>query len=483
MNHFLSDQNLNMNEEARNKIIHFSNVFSTVKKPEKSNQYQKLRANLNLLSKDVKLLGDYINKNNSEKNKRFDKSLNRIIQYKKFVARSSFLMRKKKNAGKANVLNVIIDYINSKNTNSAKKKTKTKRKQSSNKSRNTLIYKTQINKSSNLGNGLPKLNFAFDKSSETNVDSSRNNINISNTFRLPVVRNKNSKHIYFYTDDNENKEEYNNKIYRQYYEPSKNISIDKNSFIKKYPKILNNNKLKNGINRYELGNSAEKMVKIINDKNTKIKNKINYKLAEQELIDWEIKSKLKFAKWKFGVAEIEKYFVDLKAYGKPEEEELLKRKTFYDAVEDLIDELKQEKEEREMKDLKKNYDKKTDKDFNDIDKGDKKAEQNNDINMVDNIMNKHSEVSQSLQKVKARKLNEARARNLINNILVQSELGRKAINRSTEKLYNDKYYNYLNIINSGDKNNKLKKKEDDKINKGILIIKDKEKLEERTNNN
>ena len=68
-----------------------------------------------------------------------------------------------------------------------------------------------------------------------------------------------------------------------------------------------------------------------------------------------MKSKIKLAQWKFGIAEIEKYFVDLKAYGKPEEEELLKRKTFYDVVEDLIDEIKKEKEEKDIKKIKNAY--------------------------------------------------------------------------------------------------------------------------------
>ena len=91
------------------------------------------------------------------------------------------------------------------------------------------------------------------------------------------------------------------------------------------------------------------------EKNQRIRNGIHYKEAEQELIDWEMKSRLKLARWNFGIAEIEKYFVDLRAYGKPEEEELLKRKTFYDVVEDLIDEIKKEKEEKDIKKIKNAY--------------------------------------------------------------------------------------------------------------------------------
>ena len=72
---------------------------------------------------------------------------------------------------------------------------------------------------------------------------------------------------------------------------------------------------------------------------------------------------MKLARWKFGIAEIEKYFVDLKAYGKPEEEELLKRKTFYDIVEELIDDIKQAEEEKKLNNIKNKYNKDGKKNF------------------------------------------------------------------------------------------------------------------------
>ena len=43
--------------------------------------------------------------------------------------------------------------------------------------------------------------------------------------------------------------------------------------------------------------------------------------------------------------------MDLNAYGKPEEEELIKRKTFYDIVEDLIDDIKQTKNKKGNKNV------------------------------------------------------------------------------------------------------------------------------------
>ena len=46
------------------------------------------------------------------------------------------------------------------------------------------------------------------------------------------------------------------------------------------------------------------------------------------------------------ISEIQKYFVDLQTYRKQEEEELLKRKSFYDFVEDLIDEIEKKRRKR-----------------------------------------------------------------------------------------------------------------------------------------
>jgi len=188
---------------------------------------------------------------------------------------------------------------------------------------------------------------------------------------------------------------------------------------------------------------------------------------------------MKLARWKFGIAEIEKYFVDLKAYGKPEEEELLKRKTFYDIVEELIDDIKQAEEEKKLNNIKNKYNKDGKKNFNDFDNKDKNNEENNELNMVDNAINKHTEVSKVLEKIKIRKLNEERTRHIITNILVQSDLSRKAIIHSTDKYIENK--NKEDIINKKEEG-KIEKKEDKKDKeqpeKKNEILNKKEKEEE-----
>ena len=466
MNDYSLTQDLNKKEQERKSEIYFTNVFSRVNKSEKDKQYQKLQNNLNILSKDVKLLADYANKDNIGKKKRFRYGKTNVSsggnQYKKFIGRFSVLLKKKMNVRNSNPLTIITNnsnsIINKNNNSNSSNKHKNSKGKKTNKSKNdNLIYKTEVNKYQKYINGykLPKITLNSDKS-ETNMDTSMNMNNLSNSSRLPTIQNNAHKKLYIFTNNEEKQNDIklNKNYYRQFYKQTKSVNSNNNSFIKKFPAIFNNQRLKSGINRAELSHSSDKVVKMMQEKNIRIKNRINYKLAEQNLIDWEMKSKIKLAQWKFGIAEIEKYFVDLRAYGKPEEEELLKRKTFYDVVEDLIDEIKKEKEEKDIKKIKNAYKKEEKKDINNLEKKEEEKEQekNNDLNMVDNAMNKHAEESGVLKKIKNRRINEERKRHLINNILVQSDLRRRAIDRSTDKLMFNKNRNdidndYNEIIN------------------------------------
>ena len=174
--------------------------------------------------------------------------------------------------------------------------------------------------------------------------------------------------------------------------------------------------------------------------NNRIKNRINNKLNQQDLINWEMKSRFKLAKWKYGIEDIQKYFIDLEEYGKNEEVELLKRKTFYDYVEDLIDDIKKIKEEKYIKSIEDKYT--SNKEENKFGKVKKKEEKNEDItnelNAVDNTVNKQVELCEILKKVELRKKKEKAKRCKIDNILFRSDMRRKAINDSTNKIIHKK---------------------------------------------
>ena len=144
------------------------------------------------------------------------------------------------------------------------------------------------------------------------------------------------------------------KMYRKI--PIFKKSIKNNSIVQKYPSILTSHRANsNSLNHKVIIPSTNQVIRNMKEKNVKIKNIINNKLREHNLIDWEMKSRLKLAQWKYGIAEVQKYFIDLAAYGKPEENELIQRKTFYDVVDDLIDDIKKTKEEKEIKTIEDKY--------------------------------------------------------------------------------------------------------------------------------
>ena len=472
----------NLQDEHKKDKIYFTNVFSKVTKSEKNKQYQKLQTNIFSLSRDVKLLEDFVNQDKYGKNK----NIGSKKVYKNFIAKSNFLLRKKKNERRSSILDIISNYINSqinKDKDSSKKKNKNKLTKKLDKSpEHYSIYKTEIDKSRNNRIQLPLINFTTDKSSDANIDSNPNNTNIANSSSLfPSIQTSSPKKLYLTTEANKNAES-RIKNYKKFYKilplSKKRIDLNRNSFIKEFPRIIDKDKkLNRNINRYELSQSTDKIVRIMKEKNQKIKNGIKYEQALKSLLDWEMKSKIKLVSWKFGIAEIEKYFVDLNAYGKQEEEELLKRKTFYDIVEELIDEIKQKKEEKEINKIKNKYNVEKKQNFNDFDKNDKNKEESNELNMVDNAINKHSEASKILEKIKIRKLNEERTRHIITNILVRSDLGSKAIKRSTDKLLTNIKKEEIFNKREESKYKKIKKRNEDEKENEISIQNEKEEIE------
>ena len=276
------------NAILKNNIIS-PTVFSNLRNTEKNKQYINLQMKSNSLSKDIKLL---IDKDSYDKNN----SSNKDYQYNKFIERNKYILKRnlpKKSTSLLGIISNYIEYFQNKMD-----KIKENKKQ-------TLRDKNKINKTVNNLYKMPKINFNTINNINTNIS------NISPKF-LNTKKIKELKHKITLTEIN------------------KKINI--NSPIRKFPSITNSKSTKNCINRFELIKKTEKAEKLIKEKNAKIKDRINYKLAEQNLIDWSMKSKLKYAKWKFDIPEIEKYFFNLNAFDQPEKQELIKRKTFYDYV-------------------------------------------------------------------------------------------------------------------------------------------------------
>lgn len=401
-------ENLLNNIGKKNSDIFLKNVFSQITKSEKNKQYLQLQSDLLSLKKSVKMMEDYNRDkmgNKSKKPKRFS-----IDKYRHIPKRMSTFSNRK-------ILNL---------RNKSKDKDNINRSldlnQGGSKLYNRLsVYKTEVDDNENDSKTKNLPNIFNLKDISIGNKSSRKNKNKKTEKILPLLNNR-----YKLTQRQVNQINKNNILTSQ--------NLNKAPISKKFPKLPSQKRLNSSwTNKERLIQDTEKILRNMKEHNRIIKNKINYKLAEQNLVDWEMKSKLKWAKWKFGIEEINKYFVDLNAYGKPEEEELLKRKTFYEVVEDLIDEIKQKKDEKEIKAIEDKYfNKKQENKFGDVKKEDKNEDANG-FDLVDKAINKNKELSQVLKFLKLRKIQEKRKRVMVDNILMKCEMRRKVINNMTKR--------------------------------------------------
>ena len=154
-----------------------------------------------------------------------------------------------------------------------------------------------------------------------------------------------------------------------------------------------------------------------------LKNNINKKYSEYELDKWIMNSKMKYAKWKFGINELEKYFMDVEEFGIKERNELEIRKTFYKKLNLLIDDIKDEQEMKRIKEREKDY-------GINIKKEDKKLIRDNEYWIDEKALNKMSEQNHFLKMAKQRKIREQRNRDIIDYILLKCRQSANNINNS-----------------------------------------------------
>ena len=500
-------------EEEINKEI-FYDVFSHIGKFEKNKRYQQLQNDLYTLNQDVKLMEDFINNRGKLRKKKNNviKKINIIDKdkdmYKRYFSRGNNgknFRRRISSIYQGNMNNLSSGDLpyegrNNKNKENIYKSVNINKR---NLNKNDLCqtdlknYDDVISEDDNE-NKFPNIYHSISKTNDSKMG--KKNLNSKNFSKLPKIQTRNKptsqNKKYFITegnyDDNDNDTinisingiTNNNRIIKYKQIPLiRTENIKNNSIIKKYPNILNSQKSNRSINPENLSIQTDRIVKSMKDKNMKIKNRINHKLIEQNMVDWEMKSKFKLAQWKYGIAEVQKYFIDLHAFGKPEEDELINRKTFYDLVEDLIDDIKKTKEEKEIKSIEDKYidNKDNGKKYGISAKKDDKVKShkliNDDINAVDNTLKKQKELSNVLKKVKLRQMKEKEQRDFINNIFFKCNLRTKSIDNSVIKLA--KSNKLLNMSHESNKsNNRI-----EKIKKEIEVDKNKsndEDIEEQS---
>ena len=253
--------------------------------------------------------------------------------------------------------------------------------------RNTGRYKN--NKSYSLNKYLPPIN------NKISILNNKYNIKTDN-FSNNNLNNLNDKYSYINDLINEDNKTFNNKKKENFFNYSITESSSKKSKNKKM-KFLSVNE-----------NIALKMIKrnknLINSLK-KVKNNI-----EEANIDFE--TKFKYINWKYGIADMNKYFIDIEAYRKTEEELINRRKSFYDRLDDVIDDIKRKKELKNLEVIAKKFGIKITDEDNNKDK---------DIENSDKIFLKKQEVKNSLKELYQRQNIEKIKRDKINRILERSK--------------------------------------------------------------
>jgi hypothetical protein len=203
-----------------------------------------------------------------------------------------------------------------------------------------------------------------------------------------------------------------------------------NSIIESKNKSSSLNK-SNSFNRKYFAKIYDCMIKNVKRDNNNVKKKIYKGIEKFNIMEWYMKTRFKYAEYKYGIAEVQKYFMDLKAYGKPEEEEIDKRKTFYEHVEDIIDDIHIAQQKKQMEKLNKKYGIEHDKK--------KLSSRKEKSEYINPHKKKMIEVSRALQQTNKRKKLEKKKRDEIENILFKCKHRMHSIDSFESKLpKNDK---------------------------------------------
>ena len=392
---------LKMEYNWHHKKDQYSTIFSQLPETKKIRRYSFLTHNLSKLQDSVTILNYYSTKGkiNSNNNKNVT-----ISSQKPMKTEQSYRSKTFKNFVK-NVINL---------------EAKKKRNESRNKMENILknkknknMTKSQFNDSLNLKKNLFVTNINYrntrkniskiitNTSYKDNTSFSREKPNIL-PFLSKTRFNPNSSDISFIKSNKNNQSSYSK---------NKTLSHNKSSSLEKenLPKVAN------------------KKIKNLKKENNNIKKMINKGIEKFNIMEWYMKTRFKYAQYKYGIAEIDKYFMDLKSYGKPEEEEIEKRKTFYEHVEDVIDDIHKVQQKKEIEKLNKKYG---------IDQDKKKIEKSKKNKKEFNIpqQNQMVELSRAQKEIEKRRKMEKQKRKEIEDILFKCKQSLYSINSFENKL-------------------------------------------------
>jgi hypothetical protein len=377
----------------------FSTIFSRIHITKKNHRYSHFQNNLSELQQNVTLLKFYATKGNlSKKNK--------------IMPSPKPLQTEEINRAKT-IKKLIKNNINIGNKALSESRNKSKNNKEDMKKIDKSSNESQLNNSKNTKNKIFMTNFDHKSKSKNNNKiapniSYKNNYTISNdkSNLLPPLSRTNfnpnfSNDIsYLRTSKKDEKSSSKNKSSTH----NKSKTLEKEEF----PKV-------------------NSMIKDMKKENNTIKKKLNKGIEKFNIMEWYMRTRFKYTEYKYGIAEIDKYFMDLKAYGKPEEDEIEKRKTFYQHVEDVIDDIHQVQQQKEIEKLNKKYG---------IDQDNKKITKSKKGKKEFNLPQQKQmvELSRALKEIAKRKKKEKNSREEIGEILEKCKQRLHSINSFEKKL-------------------------------------------------
>ena len=266
------------------------------------------------------------------------------------------------------------------------------------------------NFSMNINNNDLKSDNILNRYSEyiKNTEKYNGNKRYSQKKMLPPIKSKssisnqttNQKSNILTSNTLSDKYSYINKMIEEENKASNNNNKNKEnliSYIKTESSVKNSNIMK--LNE-EIVLKMIKRNKLIINNIKNVKNNL-----EEANIDFE--TKYKYINWKYGIADMNKYFIDIQSYRKNEEELINKRKSFYDRLDDVIDDIKKRRHTKKMDKISKQFgiNLKNDEDKNVI------------VEESDKILFKNIEVKNSLKELYQRQKIEKEKREKIRGIL------------------------------------------------------------------
>ena len=454
------------------KLVH-SNIFQTLKVPERKQQLANFNKGVINLNKVVSLLELNLNKKNIHKknNHSMDPTSklttvknNEEQKLKKFISLENLISQKTNTNSESlsisnskrnrNVLfmdrysslkrknQILLNKINANGDYNIKKSLYGKLFNSNN--NEIITSEFNLSKSKNLTRNFNTLKIVNTESTnffnENKINTKRNlneltERNISSIKILPPIKIKKENII-----DNKNstistKLQNESKIFNDSFSSNISKNSEKNIkdeekeenqnnldyFKKKYIKInpqtdrsyssslKNISKTNNNIIKFLAKNpslsSNSQLIKNYNKNIKRIKNS-RYKY---DIDNWVMKLRFKYAKWKYGIEDVQKYFIDLKDIGKDEEKELERRSSFYEKVELMVKKLNEEQERKKYMNVYKKYG---------INVNDKKNNLNENEFLVNEFNDKKMrELNKELKLTEQRKIKEKENRKKLKHIL------------------------------------------------------------------